>query len=73
MVPKIVSATYVSPLSVAITFSDGKEQTSSGSGHVRLESWPLEEIRSGYAGYTVHYTDHAGQEQSIRIEDSFTR
>ena len=53
--------------------SDGKEQTSSGSCHVRLESWPLEEIRSGYAGYTVHYTDHAGQEQSIRIEDSFTR
>ena len=40
MVPKIVSATYVSPLSVAITFSDGKEQTVNVGEFIRKHPHP---------------------------------
>lgn len=40
MVPKIISATYVRPLSVALTFSDGKKQTVNVGEFIRNHPHP---------------------------------
>lgn len=46
--------------------------SSDGNSSEKTEPWPLEEITSGSAAFTMHYTDGNGEAQSVRIEDAFT-